>query len=260
MLKHLKYNGKFIYYEEEGSGSPVVFIHPPGAGRKLFRSQVASLKNRFRVIVPDLGGYGDSQGGTPPLTLTDRVTEVVRVIEILGLSKVHLVSYGSGCAAAQMLADTYPNLIKSLTLLDGYVKVEGLHRLFLRIGIKLLDLNEELAIHLYARHLATEKEFIETLKNHIRKSDIRVWLSDYQQLAGFNFTSRLNSLRMPVLLVRGGQYRKNAVQPFEQAAGCRSLWVRKRKIITTNWDIIKNNVVSFLEEAEAASIPTGMRQ
>ncbi|WP_409298365.1 alpha/beta fold hydrolase [Peribacillus sp. SCS-26] len=259
MLKHLKYNGKFIYYEEEGSGSPIVFIHPPGAGRKLFRSQVASLKNRFRVIVPDLGGYGDSQGGTPPMTLAERVMEVARVIEILGLNKVHLVSYASGCAAAQMLADSNPDLIKSLTLLDGYVKVEGLHRLFIRIGIKLLHENEELAIHLYARQLATEKEFIETLKNHIRKSDIRVWISDYQQLAGFNFTSRLSSLRMPVLLVRGGPYMKAAAQPFEQAAGCRSLCVRKRKIISTNWDSIKNNVVSFLEEAEASGI-TSSRQ
>ena len=47
-----------MYYEEHGSGEPVLLLHGHTLDRRMWDGQVAVLQDRWRVIVPDLRGYG----------------------------------------------------------------------------------------------------------------------------------------------------------------------------------------------------------
>ena len=50
---------KHLFYEEYGQGIPIIFIHPPGMGRKVFYYQ-RLLSKHFRVIFLALRGQWDS--------------------------------------------------------------------------------------------------------------------------------------------------------------------------------------------------------
>lgn len=63
--KYVKANGLNIYYEEYGSGEPLILVHGGMGVGRLFEPQIADFSKQFRVIVPDSRGHGktDNPGG-----------------------------------------------------------------------------------------------------------------------------------------------------------------------------------------------------
>ena len=54
-------NGYRTHYVDVGDGPPVVLVHGSPLSSYSFRHQIAALSHRFRVIAPDLLGFGQSQ-------------------------------------------------------------------------------------------------------------------------------------------------------------------------------------------------------
>ena len=50
-----------IYSEDEGSGFPLVLVHGFLGSSEMWEPQINFFKNYFRVIVPDLPGFGKSK-------------------------------------------------------------------------------------------------------------------------------------------------------------------------------------------------------
>ncbi len=61
MNRELLYQNKKICYRIIGSGNPVIFIHGFGEDSKVWKNQIDFLKERFKLIVPDLPGSGQSE-------------------------------------------------------------------------------------------------------------------------------------------------------------------------------------------------------
>lgn len=80
-------NKKQLYYEEYGQGIPVIFIHPPGMGRKVFYYQ-RLLANHFRVIFPDLSGHGDSDHADQQISISYYANEIVQFMDRLHIDQV----------------------------------------------------------------------------------------------------------------------------------------------------------------------------
>ena len=57
----LVHNGARIYYEAEGRGEPVLFIHAGVANLRMWDDQAATLGDRYRVIRFDTRGYGRTE-------------------------------------------------------------------------------------------------------------------------------------------------------------------------------------------------------
>ncbi len=79
-----------------------------------------ALAKNFRVIVPDLPGFGSSDG--PDLPDYSPPTYAQELDEFLGnlhLERAHLVAFGMGGAIALELADSVPESVQSLTLIDS---------------------------------------------------------------------------------------------------------------------------------------------
>lgn len=61
MDKEISIAGKKIFYRTAGSGHPVILIHGFGETGSVWKNQVLFLQDRFRLIIPDLPGSGQSE-------------------------------------------------------------------------------------------------------------------------------------------------------------------------------------------------------
>ncbi|MCV7006243.1 alpha/beta fold hydrolase [Mycobacterium gordonae] len=114
-------NGQPIFYAATGSGRPVVLLHgggPGASGLSNYSRNIDALAQRFRVIVPDMPGYGRS---TKTLDQSDpfgHLAAAIRgLLDELGLPTAHLIGNSYGGAAALRLALDSPNRVDKLVLM-----------------------------------------------------------------------------------------------------------------------------------------------
>src|ERR1700747_1875603 len=113
--------GVGIEYEVTGEGRPVVLIHGfPDSGR-LWRHQAPALADAgFKVIVPDLRGYGRSD--KPPevdaYAIRAVVADVVALMSAAGAARAHVVGHDWGAAVAWALAGFAPDRVDHLAVLS----------------------------------------------------------------------------------------------------------------------------------------------
>jgi 3-oxoadipate enol-lactonase len=70
-----------IFYEVLGSGPPVVLLHPFPANHDLWKPAAQAIVSRYRVILPDLRGHGDSGVGEGPATMEKHAADLARVLD-----------------------------------------------------------------------------------------------------------------------------------------------------------------------------------
>ena len=110
-----------IYYEDHGRGQPVVLLHGfPDSGR-LWRHQVPALTGAgYRVIVPDMRGYGRSARPfeVDAYNIQHLVSDVGAVLADSGVPRAHVVGHDWGAAAAWALASVAPDTVDRLVALS----------------------------------------------------------------------------------------------------------------------------------------------
>jgi 3-oxoadipate enol-lactonase len=70
-----------IFYEVLGGGPPAVLLHPFPANHDLWKPAAQALVTRYRVILPDLRGHGDSGIGQGPATMEKHAADLARVLD-----------------------------------------------------------------------------------------------------------------------------------------------------------------------------------
>jgi pimeloyl-ACP methyl ester carboxylesterase len=115
--QYVQANGLKMYYEEYGSGAPLVLIHASlatGAGN--WKAYVPYLSTHFRLIMPDLRGHGrtiNPQGTIRLPTVTD---DLVAFIKALNLEKPFLCGWSGGGDIALDIGIRYPNSVKAMVV------------------------------------------------------------------------------------------------------------------------------------------------
>ncbi len=107
-----------LYYEEEGKGIPIVFLHGFTLDRRMWKRQFVFFKGNFRVIAFDSRGHGKSGCPESNYARADRVIDLHHFVQNLKLDKFHLVGLSMGGATALGYAIDYPATLLSLTLVD----------------------------------------------------------------------------------------------------------------------------------------------
>jgi pimeloyl-ACP methyl ester carboxylesterase len=114
-------NGVGIEYQVTGQGRPVVLLHGfPDSGR-LWRHQVTALAEAgFRVIVPDLRGYGrsDKPAEVEAYSLPLLAGDVMAVLADAGAERAHVVGHDWGAALAWAIASLAPGTVDHLAVLS----------------------------------------------------------------------------------------------------------------------------------------------
>ncbi|AMT71198.1 MULTISPECIES: alpha/beta fold hydrolase [Mycobacteroides] len=113
--------GKDIFYAETGSGPAAVLLHgggPGATGTSNYSRNIDALAKHFRVIVPDMPGYGRS---TKSLNQSDPfgyLADTMRgLLDLLGIDTAHLIGNSYGGAAALRLALDTPHRVGKLVLM-----------------------------------------------------------------------------------------------------------------------------------------------
>ncbi|HEY3037232.1 MAG TPA: alpha/beta hydrolase [Pyrinomonadaceae bacterium] len=108
--------GRVAYYEE-GTGTPIVFLHGCPFSSYIWRSVIPRLSPTFRCLAPDLLGLGDTETlRSADWSLPAQARMVTEFLDALGLDRVNLVGHDHGGAISQILAAECPERIKKLVL------------------------------------------------------------------------------------------------------------------------------------------------
>ena len=103
-----------ISHDVTGSGPAVLLIHAGVADRRMWEPQLSDLARRHRVVRVDLRGFGASPLPPGPY---DHVTDVVTVLEDIGVVRAAVVGASFGRLVAQELARRNPERVELLLLL-----------------------------------------------------------------------------------------------------------------------------------------------
>lgn len=106
-------NGLEMYYEIEGTGAPLVYI-PPAFGFAGVKSFPA-LAGNHAVITVDLQGHGRTADiPERPLSIEQYASDVVGLLEHLGIARADFFGESYGAAAATMIAVHHPELVRRI--------------------------------------------------------------------------------------------------------------------------------------------------
>lgn len=109
-----------VFYEDTGSGPPVVWIPGTGLHGSTWHHQVAEFSARHRCVTLDLRGSGRTVGGSEPFTVADLADDVAGLLDALGTGPVHLVGLSLGSAVIQQIALRRPDLARSAVLVGTW--------------------------------------------------------------------------------------------------------------------------------------------
>jgi pimeloyl-ACP methyl ester carboxylesterase len=85
-----------MVYRALGEGPPVVLLHPFPANHEFWLPVAQALSTRFRVILPDLRGHGDSGVGEGPATMEKHAGDIARVMDDADVGRAPLVGVSIG--------------------------------------------------------------------------------------------------------------------------------------------------------------------
>jgi 3-oxoadipate enol-lactonase len=85
-----------IAYRVLGEGPPVVLLHPFPANHEFWLPFATALSTRFRLILPDLRGHGDSDAGEGPVTMAKHTADLARIMDDAEIGRAPLVGVSIG--------------------------------------------------------------------------------------------------------------------------------------------------------------------
>ena len=90
-------NGQRLYYEDTGGDGPlVVFSHGFAMDHEMFAPQMAAFGDRWRVITWDERGHGETQSTLDPFTYWDSASDVLGLLDHLGVESAVLAGMSQG--------------------------------------------------------------------------------------------------------------------------------------------------------------------
>jgi 3-oxoadipate enol-lactonase len=97
-----------LAFDDAGAGPCVVLIHGHPFDRSLWRPQAKALGREFRMVVPDLRGFGESPVTPHLVTLREYAEDVEELLVRLGVERAAVVGLSMGGLVAMDLATTHP--------------------------------------------------------------------------------------------------------------------------------------------------------
>jgi pimeloyl-ACP methyl ester carboxylesterase len=95
-MQRIKSGDAEIAYWTLGDGAPVVLLHPFPANHEFWQPVAQTLATRYRLILPDLRGHGESGVGEGPATMEKHAADIARVMDDADVGRAPLIGVSIG--------------------------------------------------------------------------------------------------------------------------------------------------------------------
>ena len=133
MMKYSGYlttSGAEIYYEQYGSGTPLLILHGNSQSLAVFYPFLRTFLPDFQVILMDSRGHGRSRLSVHTalhgFSTEDMADDVIALLNHLHLSSVHLLGFSDGANIGLEIACKYPKRLKTLICISANASPDGL--------------------------------------------------------------------------------------------------------------------------------------
>lgn len=131
-------NGVRLHYQEAGAedAPPIILIHGFISSNSIWSHVLLPLARKgFRVIAPDLPGYGYSdKPADASYTIAEQAQSVVGLMDRLGIKKAIIAGASYGGAVAATMALDYPDRVHQLVLIGAVTNDDAKRKLLLRVS------------------------------------------------------------------------------------------------------------------------------
>ena len=118
-MPYAKSDGVRLYYEEAGTGVPIVFVHEYSGDLWSWEAQIQHFSRRYRCVAFNARGYPPSDVPQSVSKYSQRiaVNDVTAVMRHLGIRKAHVMGCSMGSQTALYFGLLHPRAAMSLTLI-----------------------------------------------------------------------------------------------------------------------------------------------
>jgi len=190
-----------LFCEISGQGPPILFIHGLGSSARDWELQVASFSDQYQVVTFDVRGHGQSDKPPGPYGIPLFATDTAELIRALGIAPVHVVGISMGGMIAFQLAVSYPDLIRSMVIVNS-----GPELILRTFGERLQALQRLLVVRLFgmrktgeilSKRLFPKPEQVELRQMLVERwaeNDVRAYSDAARGLLGWSVVDHLNTI------------------------------------------------------------------
>lgn len=201
-------NGIEIHYLRTGGRKPpLVLLHGLAGNGACWTPLARSLAHEYDVVMPDARGHGDSSTPLQGYGYEDQASDMVELIQKLGLSKPILLGHSMGGMTAAVVANRGANLLRGLILVDPTFLSPQRQRDVYESDVveqhrQLLGQDQrDVLAQLRSRHPHRSPEMVELIAN----ARLQTRLNAFEVLTPPNpdYRSLVSKIDVPILLVIG---------------------------------------------------------
>lgn len=115
-IKQLQIEGRNVKYFDVGKGMPLIALHGWISGKEIYIPMIDFLKEHYRIIVPDLPGFGETDPLDPIHTLSAYNEFMEKFTEALNLKKYYMIGTSIGGTIIFLHAHKNPDKVLKLVL------------------------------------------------------------------------------------------------------------------------------------------------
>ena len=186
-------DGVKLYFEEAGSGTPVVFVHEFGGDHRSWEPQMRHFARRHRCITYAARGYPPSDVPTEVAAYSQRTaaTDILAVMDGAGVDRAHVVGLSMGGFAVLHLGLIAPARALSLTVAGEGYGAEKQHEAYFRdVSLEVARQFEAQGSHQFAKTYALGASRVQ-----FQNKDPRGWAEFAQQLGEHDAVGSANTMR-----------------------------------------------------------------
>ena len=124
-MSYADVDGLALWYDERGSGEPLILLHGGMGGSEMFGASLDRLAAGRRLIAVELPGHGHTAVPDRPLRYEEMADQIARLINHLGLEQADLMGVSLGGGVALRTAIQHPGLIRRLGVVSAPFRQDG---------------------------------------------------------------------------------------------------------------------------------------
>lgn len=205
-------NGIDTYFETHGrEGAPwLVFSHSLACSVRMWDGEVARQKDRYRILMYDTRGHGQSAAPAGPYTLEALADDLHALLEHLEVSKAHFCGLSMGGMIGQTFALKYPGAFQSMTLADTTSRYPAEAAAMWQERIRIAETKgmEPLVQPTLERWFTepfrkSQPEAVKRVASLIVRTPVKGYAGCCAAIPKINVTARLKEIRTPTLVICG---------------------------------------------------------